>query len=170
MVEITASNIFGMMLQAWHTCIWGVSPILLLQILSSFVRLDEERGCTAIFRGSSPGSGWTPNDIQRLVPKPLLWCLSCVLRVVFLLEGQPSPQPEVLSVREPPPCFTVGMVPGFLQTRRLAFRSKSFNLGFIRPENLVSHGLRVFRCFLANSKWAVMCVLLRRGFSLATRP
>ena len=34
------------------------------------------------------------------------------------------------------------------------------NLGFIRPENLVSHGLRVFRCLLANSKRAVMCLLL----------
>ena len=26
-------------------------------------------------------------DIQRLVPKPLLCCLGCVLRVVVLLEG-----------------------------------------------------------------------------------
>jgi hypothetical protein len=36
-------------------------------------------------------------DIQRLVPKPLLRCLGCVLRVVVLLEGEPSPQSEVLS-------------------------------------------------------------------------
>ena len=28
-------------------------------------------------------------DIQRLVPKPLLRCLGCVLRVVVLLEGEP---------------------------------------------------------------------------------
>ena len=36
---------------------------------------------------------------------------------------------------------------------------------------LVSHGLIVwesFRCLLANSKWAVMCFLLRSGFHLAT--
>jgi hypothetical protein len=32
------------------------------------------------------------NDIQRL-----LVCLGCVLRVVILLEGEPSPQSEVLS-------------------------------------------------------------------------
>ena len=38
-------------------------------------------------------------DIQRLVQKPLLCCLDCVLRVV-LLEGEPSPQPEVLSTLE----------------------------------------------------------------------
>ena len=45
-----------------------------------------------------------------------------------------------------------------------------FNLGFIRPDHLVSHGLRVFRCLLANSKRAVMCLLLRSGFRLATLP
>ena len=37
-------------------------------------------------------------DIQRLVPKPLLRCLGCVLRVVVLLE--PSPQSDVLSAQE----------------------------------------------------------------------
>ena len=36
-------------------------------------------------------------DIQRLVPKPLLHCLGCLLRVIVLLEGEPSPQFEVLS-------------------------------------------------------------------------
>ena len=39
----------GMMLQAWHTCIWGVSPIILCNYSSS-VRLDGEPLCTAIFR------------------------------------------------------------------------------------------------------------------------
>ena len=39
----------------------------------------------------------TLKDIQRLVPKPLLHCLGCVLKVVVLLEGEPSPQSEVLS-------------------------------------------------------------------------
>ena len=39
-------------------------------------------------------------DIQRLVLKPLLRCLGCVLRVVVLLEGEPSPQAEVLSTME----------------------------------------------------------------------
>ena len=38
-------------------------------------------------------------DIQRLVPKPLLHCLG-VLRVVVLLEGEPSPQSEVLGALE----------------------------------------------------------------------
>uniref|UniRef100_A0AAZ3S3M9 alcohol dehydrogenase (NADP(+)) n=1 Tax=Oncorhynchus tshawytscha TaxID=74940 RepID=A0AAZ3S3M9_ONCTS len=36
-------------------------------------------------------------DIQRLVPKPLLSCFGCVLRVVVLLESEHSSQSEVLS-------------------------------------------------------------------------
>ena len=39
-------------------------------------------------------------DIQRLVPKPLLRCLGCVLRVIVLLDGEPLPLSEVLSPLE----------------------------------------------------------------------
>jgi hypothetical protein len=39
-------------------------------------------------------------DIKSLVPKPLLCCLACVLRVIVLLEGEPSSQSEVLSTLE----------------------------------------------------------------------
>ena len=39
-------------------------------------------------------------DIHRLVPTPLLCCLGCVLRVIGLMEGEPSPQSEVLSALE----------------------------------------------------------------------
>ena len=42
----------------------------------------------------------TLKDIQRLVPKPFLRCPGCVLRVVVMLEGEPSPQSEVLSALE----------------------------------------------------------------------
>jgi hypothetical protein len=54
--------------------------------------------------------------------------------------------------------------------RNACIQAKEFNLGFIRPENLVSHGLIVFRCLLANSKRAVMYLLLKSGFRLATLP
>jgi hypothetical protein len=83
--------------------------------------------------------------IQRLVPKSLLYGLGCVLRVVVLLEGEPSPQSEVLSALEQV---------------------------FIKDLSVLhlSHGLRVFRCLLENSKRAVICLLLRIGFSLATLP
>jgi hypothetical protein len=36
-------------------------------------------------------------DIQKLVLKSLLRCLGCVLTIVVLLEGEHSPQSEVLS-------------------------------------------------------------------------
>ena len=35
-------------------------------------------------------------DNQRLIPKPLLRCLGCVLKVIVLLEDELSPQSEVL--------------------------------------------------------------------------
>src|SRR4029434_7221153 len=50
----------------------------------------------------------------------------------------------------------------------LGIQAKEFNLCFIRPDNLVSHGLRVQ--VQANSRWAYMCLLLRSGFRLATLP
>ena len=93
-----------------------------------------------VWSGSSPGSGWAT------VPKPLLRCLGCVLRVVVLLEGKPSPHSEVLStleqifikdtlrrsslsrswlVSQSLPLKNIWMVPGFLQTWRFSFRPKS---------------------------------------------
>ena len=39
-------------------------------------------------------------DIQRPVPMPLMVYLGCVLRVIVLLEGEPSPKSEVLSALE----------------------------------------------------------------------
>ena len=50
--------------------------------------------------GSSSALAWPLKDIQRLVPKLLLRCLGCVLRVVVLLESESSPQSEVLSALE----------------------------------------------------------------------
>ena len=78
------------------------------RILSSSVRLDGECCCTAIFQVSPEMFDWVQGralagplkDIQRLVPKPLLRCLGCVLRVIVLLEGEALPQSEVLSTLE----------------------------------------------------------------------
>ena len=40
-------------------------------------------------------------DIQRLILEPLLCCLDCVLRVIALLQGDPSfTPPQVLSALE----------------------------------------------------------------------
>ena len=96
---------FGMMLQAWHPCIWWSFSHSPLQILSSTVRLDGERCCTAIFRSLRRclirfmSRLWLGHSMTlRLLLKPLLRCPGYVLRVVVLLEGEPSPKSEVLSV------------------------------------------------------------------------
>ena len=98
-------------------------------------------------------------DIQRLVPKPLLRCLGCVLRVVVLLEVEPSPQSKVLSALEHvssrislyfapfifPSILTSLPVPATEKHSHrdgarvppdvtLGIQAKEFNLGFIRPE------------------------------------
>ena len=64
--------------------------------------MEGELHCTAIFRSLQScfdrvevqALAGPLKYIQRLVPKQLLHCLGCVLRVVVLLEGEPS---EVLS-------------------------------------------------------------------------
>ena len=52
----------------------------------------------------------------------------------------------------------------------LGIQAKELFIGFIRPDNLVSHGLRDVRHLLANTMWAVMCILLWSAFRLATLP
>ena len=87
-----------MTLQVWHTCIWEVSPIPLCissQNLSGFQVSPEMFDRLQVQALARP-----LKDIQRLVPKPLLCCLGCVFRVVVLLQGEPSPQCEVLSALE----------------------------------------------------------------------
>ena len=84
----------GKMLKAWHTCIWGVSPILLCrfcQVLSGWMGSVVSQ----LFSGFSEMLDWVQvralagplKDIQRLVLKPLLCWLGCVLRVIVLLES-----------------------------------------------------------------------------------
>ena len=67
----------------------------------------------------------------------------------------------------PPPCFTVQIVPAFLEPWCLAFRPNSSIL-VSSEQRILLLMVRVFGCLLANYKWAVMCLLLRSGFRLAT--
>ena len=60
---------------------WGASLHSYFQVSSDMLDRVQVRALAGPFE-----------DIQRLVPKPLLRCLGCVLRVVVLLEGEPSPQ------------------------------------------------------------------------------
>ena len=79
--------------QAWHTCIWGVPPILLVTAQLQYFQVSSEMFHLVQVRALAEPL----KDIQRLVLKPLLHCLGCVLSVVVLLEGESSPQSEVLS-------------------------------------------------------------------------
>ena len=103
-------------------------------------------------------------DIQRLVPKPLLRSLGCVLGVVVLLEDEPSPQFEVLSalqqvfIKDLSICCAIHL-PSILTSLPVPPAEKHIHMlhhmdgighvmsgawfPFIRLENLVSHGLRV---------------------------
>ena len=158
-----------MTLPACHTCIWGVPPILLCrssQALSSWMGSVVAQLLSGISRDvrlcSSLALAGPLKDIQRLVPKPLLCCLGCVLRVIVLLEGEPSPQSEVLSALGQIPfifhsILTSLSVPAtekhppqhdaaFKLHRRdgsrfppdftLVTQAKEFNLGFISPSGL----------------------------------
>ena len=104
MAGITASSLLGYDATSLAHLYLGSLSHSSLQILSSSVRLDGERRCTAIFRSLEMldrvqvrALAGPLKDIQRLVLKPLLHCLGCVLMVVVLLEGEPLPQSEVLS-------------------------------------------------------------------------
>ena len=96
---ITASSLLGYDATSLaHMYLGSFSPSS-LQILSSSVRLEGEWRCTAIFRSlemfdrvQARAPAGPLKDIQRLVPKPLVHCLGCVLTVIVLLEGQSSNQ------------------------------------------------------------------------------
>ena len=97
-----------MTLQAWHTCIGAVflpffsaGSLKLCQVgwgasLHSYFQVSPEM----FERVQVQALAGSHKDIQTLVPKPLLCCLSCVLMVVVLLEGGPLPQSEVQSALE----------------------------------------------------------------------
>ena len=107
LASITASSLLGYDATLLAHLYLGSFPHSSLQILSSSISL--EGSVTAqLFSGLSRvidvvqvwALAGPLKDIQRLVPKPLLRCLGCVLRVVVLLEGELSPQSEVLITLE----------------------------------------------------------------------
>ena len=68
---------------------WGASLLSYFQVSPEMFDWGQVRGLASQLK-----------DIQRLVPKPLLRCLGCVLRVIVLLEDESSPRSEVLSALE----------------------------------------------------------------------
>ena len=89
------------LLSTWLKHLWQLlQPQVFLSMMST-----PFSGQFLLCRSSQAPSGWTGSvfalkDIHRLVLKPLLCYLGCVLRVVVLLKGGPSPQSEVHSALE----------------------------------------------------------------------
>ena len=96
-----------MILQAFHTCIGEFLTLLSADPLK-LCQIEWGASLHSYFQISPETLDWVQvqalagplKDIQRLVPKPLLRCLGYVPRVVVLLEGEPSPQSEVLRALE----------------------------------------------------------------------
>ena len=120
--------------------------------------------------------------ILRLVPKPLLYCLGCVLRAVVLLEGEPLPQSEVLSALEQVFIKDLSVLcsvhlsfdPSFCRWKTsLQHDAATLVLhrrdgaGFPPDVTLGTQAKRVQSWSQANSKRAVMCLLLA---TLSYRP
>ena len=194
------TRVFVGMIQAWHICIWGVSPILLCrssQTLSDWMGSIAAQLFSSLFRdvrsGSSPGSGWATQGHSETCPEATpcsivfdvyLGSLSCwkvnlrpslrswvlwsrfsprisLYNVPFIFPSiltsltVPAAEKHPHSVMLPPPCFTVGMVPGSLHMWRLAFRPRSSILVSSDQGILFLMVWESFKCLLANSKLAV---------------
>ena len=52
----------------------------------------------------------------------------------------------------------------------IVIQDKELNLGFFKPENLVSHGLRILWVHFGKLKVGCHVLLLRSSFRLATLP
>ena len=92
---ITTSSLLGYNARSLAHLYLGSVSHSTLQILSSSVRLDGERSLHSYFQVSPEmldlvqvrALAGPLKDIQRLVLKPFLRCLDCVLTVVVLLEA-----------------------------------------------------------------------------------
>ena len=158
--------LLDLMLQAWHSCTWGVSPILLCRYSKTLpgwmgsVAAQLFSGLSRDVRsGSSPGSGWATHGHSFLSRSHsyifltvCLWSLSCWKENLCMMSWSlwsrfssrislyfalfifssiltslpvPAAEKHPYGMMLPPPCFTIGIVQGFLQTWCLAFMPKS---------------------------------------------
>ncbi len=114
---------------------------------------------------------------RRFSSRMSLYLAAFIFPSIATSRPVPAAEKHPHSMMLPPPCFTVGTVldrwwavPGFLHTYRLELRPKSSILVSSDQIILFVTNLESFRCFLANSMRAFMCLALRRGFRRATLP
>ncbi len=114
---------------------------------------------------------------RRFSSRISLYLTAFIFPSIVTSRPVPAAEKHPHSMMLPPPCFTVGTVldrwwavPGFLHTYHLELRPKSYILVSSDQRILFVTILESFRCFLANSMRAFMCLALRRGFRRATLP
>ena len=103
-----------MTLQAWHTCMWGVYPILLCktsQALSGWIGSVAAQLFTSLW--------------SKLSSRISLYSGPLIFPSILTSLLVPAAENHTDSMMLPTPFLTVGMVPGLLLMCRLAFRSKS---------------------------------------------
>ena len=152
-------------------CSIGFKSGLWLGHSRTFRDLSQSHPCVVLAVCLGLLSCWKVNISPSLRSWALCSRFSSKISLYFpsILSSLPVPAAEKHhQMMLAPPCFTVEMVPGFLQTWRLSFRPKSSILVLSDQRNLFLMFWEYFRCLLANSKRAVMCLLLRSGFCLAT--
>ena len=131
--------------RSFQRCSIGFKSGLLLGHSRTFRDLSRSHSCMVLAVCLAMLSCWKV-DLCPSLRSWVLWSrFSSNISLYFapftltsILTSLPVPAAEKHphSMMLPPPCFIVGMVPGFLQT---GIQAKEFNLSFIRPENLVSH-------------------------------
>ena len=95
------------MAKVFHTWIWGSSVILPCRsspVPSGWMVNVGGQTFSGLSRdaqlGLGQGSGWASQEWSQSCSEALLCYFSCVLRVIVLLEGEPSAQSEVQSTLE----------------------------------------------------------------------
>ena len=125
---------------------------------------DLSRSHSCIVLAVCLGSCWKVNLRHSLRSWALLFIFPSILSSLPVPATEKHPHSMML----PQLCFTVGMVPGFLQMWHLAFRPKSSIL--VSLEESCFSWPESIRCLLANFNRPEMGLLLKSGFRLATLP
>ena len=162
-MQLQPQVFLGMTWQALNTWSWGFSADSL-----KLCQVGHVPSVDSHFKVSPEMFDWVQVRAlarpfkDRAVPNPLLWCLGCVLRIIVMLVNfhpslrswelytfsfpstltshpVPATEKDPHSMMLPQPCFTTGMVLGrWLPDVMLSTEAKSFSVGFIRPQDLVS--------------------------------
>ena len=178
-VRLDGERVFTAIFKSLQRCLIGLKTGLWLGHSRTFRELSRSHSYVILAVCLGSLSCWKMNLSPSLTSWALWSRFSARIFLYFALFIFPSTQTSLpIPATEKHPhsmmitqlCFTVKMVPGFLQMWRLAFRPKSSILFSSDQRNLFLMIWESFRFLLANSKRGVICLLLGSGFHLATLP